>query len=254
MKNLLITISRFFNKPSVHIISGIIIILCGLSDIEEGMGEFGNSENFGGDRIGLVFLGISTIVMRGSLSLFKFFENTTKGASGMAVSQYKIVQSMQRLSGHWLFELGGGVLLLVCGILEFSENILNNNNAGNNHIIWFFGLLAIGVVKILQILPETIEAIILLNHVNHQKGWSMKAVHSIGSKLRKPHVELSLALLLIVLGISEEILLPILRDGYSFQLGMHHGILMFGFTHFGKILPDLMASKMLFQDALTEAV
>ncbi len=254
MKNILVTLSRFFNRPSIHIISGIIIILCGLSDIEEGMGEFGNSGNLGGDRIGLVFLGISTIVMRGSLTLFKFFENTTKGASGMAVSQSKVVQSMQRLSGNWLFELGGGVLLIICGILEFSENIFENSNTGNNHIIWFLGLLVIGVVKLLQILPETIEAIILLNHVNHQKGWSMKAIHTIGSKLRKPHVELSLALFLIVLGISEEILLPLLQDGYSFQLGMHHGIVVFGLTNLGKILPDLMASKMLFQDALTEVV
>lgn len=145
------------------------------------------------------------------------------------------------------FELFLALLILTAGIIEVWEDMAGAGGTVDDGC-WQYGLIILGVFGMVRSIAGLIKALILVKIAEEKKGWHIQLVDSVNNFIRKPLVEIAVAVTLVTLGVFEEVWFEAIeQDGVFIEA--HHGMIIFGLQSIAQHLPSLFIGVQLMDDA-----
>ena len=208
--------------------------------IEEGREMISHAE------YAVIFLGLLTALVAVEHILLGLKLSGTVFLGQHRSGENQVATVSRRVLHHPWFELLLGLLIFTAGVTEAWEDVEVVATAPPEQI-WHFGLILLGLLGIARGLAATVKSIVLVEEAEEESGWHLRFVHRVDDVLRNPRTEIAVALVLITLGVWEEVVFA--QDGYGYWIKSHFGLVIFAVNTLGLYLPSVLFGAQLAEDA-----
>lgn len=199
----------------------------------------------------------NSIILLGVISCLVSFEHLVYGTklTGLSIvgekprkHERRYATVTRRILEDPYFQIFLGALIFTAGLCEI---ILDSRLVPSSHgddTVWPFGVVILGSMEIMKGMASALKSLMVIEKAEQDLGWHSRFIKWIEIKLRRPHFEIFVAVVLIVLGIWEEIVYEMKElDGVWFEA--HIGMVIFAANTIARRLPMLFIGLQLVDDA-----
>jgi len=257
----LLTCIRFLgSNPFVELAVGVTLVGAGVMEL------LGSHESAVGIQPahGVIALGVSRLIVAAE-QLFLGAELTANSIDELeSTTRARIGWAARRLTEHPLFQSILAILLIVAGGVEAVEDFAADIPTVEDRL-WHFGLIIFGVISLARVAVGVLKALMVLDHMDVSSAWIRRTIAGADGLLRRPGVEVIVAVGFIAFGLLEESDLLIHRapsvgattaatfvdvaatDDQS--MAAHRGLIVFGVHYLLRMLPVFFTAAHIVEDA-----